>query len=51
MLEPEQCALWLQMPERELGEKFRKGQVPGAKMGHKTIRYHPRTIIAAKVKI
>lgn len=51
MLEPEQCAVWLQIPERELGDKYRHGKIPAAKIGHKTIRYNPRTILAANVKL
>jgi hypothetical protein len=45
MLTPARAAEWLGISERELGEKQRKGQIPGAKIGHKTIRYHPRTVI------
>lgn len=51
MLEPKQCAKWLNIHERELGEKYRKGTIPAAKLGHRTLRFHPRTILAANVKL
>jgi hypothetical protein len=45
MLTPARAAKWLGISQRNLGEKNRKGVIPAIRLGHKTIRYHPRTVI------
>jgi hypothetical protein len=47
MLTPDECAAWLKIKRRELDEKRRKKQIPAIQLGHRTIRYHPRTVVAS----
>lgn len=46
MMTPERAASWLQISMETLMEKYRKKQIPGAAIGHRTVRFHPRTVIA-----
>ena len=45
MLEPEAAAKWLGISVEMLMEKYRKQQIPGALLGHRTVRFNPRTIV------
>lgn len=45
LLTVEQCAAWLQMNPRVVGEKARTGDLPCHKIGT-LVRFHPRTILA-----
>lgn len=49
LLTPDDAAKWLGISRRELAEKSsgRKPLIPVVSIGHKTKRYHPRTILAA----
>jgi hypothetical protein len=44
-LNPKEAAEWLRISEGELATKHRQGKIPGAKIGHRTVRYNPRTVI------
>ena len=46
MLEPQAAAAWLKMSRSDLMKKIRAGIIPAFRLGHKTLRVHPRTIIA-----
>ena len=46
MLEPEPAAKWLKITKRDLLEKSRQRLIPVFELGPKTLRFHPRTIIA-----
>jgi hypothetical protein len=46
VLTPPQTAAWLQIPESVLARKTRAGIIPSISLGHKTRRYHVRTIMA-----
>jgi hypothetical protein len=46
MLTKEQAAAWLQMPVGELMKKHRARILQGFVIGHNTIRWHPRSVIA-----
>ena len=46
MLEPADAAKWLGISERELAEKRRKKQIPAVVLGERSVRYHPRSIVA-----
>lgn len=46
MLTKEQAAAWLQMPVGELMKKHRARVIRGLVIGHNTIRWHPRSVIA-----
>jgi len=48
MLTREQAAAWLHMTVRDLAAKSAglKPKIPVFKLGHKTVLYHPRTVIA-----
>ncbi len=46
MLTKEQAAAWLQIPVGQLMKKHRAGVVRGFVIGHNTIRFHPRSVIA-----
>lgn len=52
MLTREQAAAWLQMPVDELAKKSRGSNktIPQFRPGHKTVRCHPRTIIAVMAR-
>jgi len=45
MLTPDEAAKWLGLSVPVLLAKQRKGQIPGVKLGHKTIRFNPRTVL------
>ncbi len=47
MLPPSAAAKWLGISVETLMEKYRKRQIPGAPLGHRTVRFHPRTILEA----
>lgn len=44
-LKPDTAAKWLGISEQDLSRKYRQGKIPGIKLGHRTVRYHPRTVI------
>jgi len=46
MLTKEQAAAWMQMPVGQLMKKHRANMVRGFPIGHNTIRWHPRSVIA-----
>lgn len=48
MLTPDQAADWLQVSRADLLDKSKglRPQIPVARIGHKTLRYSPRIIIA-----
>jgi hypothetical protein len=46
MLTPEECAAWLKISRRALTAM----NVPCFKLGHKTLRYHVRTVLAAHMQ-
>lgn len=46
MLEPDAAAKWLRLTKRDLLEKARLEIIPKFSIGVKTLRFHPRTIIA-----
>lgn len=52
LLTPAQCAKWLKVSKRELGENTRghNPKIPAFSLGHKTKRFHPRTILAVLAK-
>lgn len=46
MLTKEQAAAWMKMKPGELMKKHRAGIVRGFAIGHNTIRWNPRSVIA-----
>jgi hypothetical protein len=46
MLDPDSAAKWLKLSKRDFLEKARIGKIPTFSIGAKTLRFHPRTIIA-----
>lgn len=52
MLKPSECAAWLRISKRELGENTtgHNPKIPAFSLGHKTKRFHPRTILAVLAK-
>lgn len=46
LLAPDSAARWLGIPERELLAKARTGCIPKFELGPKTLRFHPRTVLA-----
>jgi hypothetical protein len=52
LLDPATCAKWMKISRRELGENAsgHNPKIPPFNLGHKTKRFHPRTILAVLAK-
>jgi hypothetical protein len=48
LLTPTAAAVWLQMAERTLLQNARLKKIPCVRINERVLRFHPRTILAAK---
>jgi hypothetical protein len=48
LLTPAQCAKWLGIAERTLLANARRKRIPVVKLNARLLRFHPRSILAAK---
>jgi hypothetical protein len=48
LLTPTEAADWLQIAERTLLANARRNQIPCVRINDRVLRFHPRTILAAK---
>ena len=48
LLTPEAAARWLNMAERTLLSNARRKKIPCVRINDRVLRFHPRTILAAK---
>jgi hypothetical protein len=48
LLEPAPAAAWLRMAERTLLANARAGKIPCVRINDRVLRFHPRSILAAK---
>jgi hypothetical protein len=49
-LTPEQTAAWKGITVSMLMEKHRAGIIQGFKVGNKTLRWHPRSVLASEMQ-
>jgi hypothetical protein len=50
MLTPEEAAEWQGISVNALMKKHRAGILPGFKSGNKTLRWHPRSLLALQAR-
>ena len=48
ILTPKKCSQWLGITERTLLKNARSGKIPVIRLNERVLRFHPRTILAAK---
>ena len=48
LLTPVECARWLRIAQRTLLANARRKKIPVVKLNERVLRFHPRSILAAK---